>query len=173
MRTWIIHETRNISTPWITQSASAKRLAFVHRHMPSTRRTRPWRSTLKHVRPELDKCIVLRWPVPLLLLSVTGSANFDTARYGGLGLLKCAADYLLLDGIRYCGIHLNSMSSVTQTGSETDMPVIDRGNGPFIARFVSNERYVGRGFRIAFQQNPCGSRIPGAITNYEQISSNG
>lgn len=83
---------------------------------------------------------------------------FDLRVYGGAGVQRCPYDYLLLDGVRYCGARLNP--NAVQNYLDTDAPVIDRGSGPFTARFVSNERHVGRGFMISFQQNPCGSRLP-------------
>lgn len=51
---------------------------------------------------------------------------------------------------------------------DTNKCNIDRSSGPFIARFVSNEKYVGRGFQIGFQQNPCGARIPTDNPNFSQ-----
>lgn len=99
---------------------------------------------------------------------------FESKTYGGTGIQKCAMDYILLDGMRFCGARLSTMG--LSTNAETDTPVfgefvtykrllirnsnLDRSSGPFIARFVSNERFVGRGFQIGFQQNPCGSRLP-------------
>lgn len=96
-------------------------------------------------------------PMEISPHSPTGSQTFDI-RYSGAGALKCQYDYVVLDGIRYCGSRLNALA--IQSNLDTDSPIYDRGNGPFIARFVSNEKYVGRGFQIGYQQNPCGSRIP-------------
>lgn len=91
-------------------------------------------------------------PVP------NAQSPFDLRTYGGAGVQRCPYDYLLLDGVRYCGARLNP--NAVQNYLDVDAPVIDRGSGPFTARFVSNERHVGRGFLIGFQQNPCGSRLP-------------
>ncbi|KAI1299312.1 hypothetical protein HDE_03927 [Halotydeus destructor] len=82
----------------------------------------------------------------------------DSARFGLTGFARCQYDYILLDGIRFCGARLTMLGFSGQ--ADVDSPVIDRGSGPFNARFVSNERHVGRGFRFNFQQNPCGARIP-------------
>lgn len=97
-------------------------------------------------------------PMEISAHNVQGSPVFDSRLYGGAGAQKCQFDYLLLDGIRYCGAKLSSLSLAMNT--DVDGPVFDRGSGPFVARFVTNERVVGRGFMIGFQQNPCGSRLP-------------
>jgi len=89
----------------------------------------------------------------------TNAAAGGSDQYGQAGAQKCQYDYLLLDGMRFCGIRLNP--NAINENSEQDMPVIDRSNGPFSARFVTNQRWVGRGFKLNFQQNPCGTRIPG------------
>lgn len=86
---------------------------------------------------------------------------FDSKTHGGAGVMKCHFDYLILDGIRYCGARLSSLG-LTRNDAITDTPIYDGSNGPFIARFVSNGNSVGRGFQIVYQQNPCGSKIPKA-----------
>lgn len=85
--------------------------------------------------------------------------TFDSKNYAGAGAMKCQFDYLILDGIRYCGARLSSLG-LTRNDVTTDTPIYDPSNGPFIARFVSNEKSVGKGFQIVYYQNPCGSKIP-------------
>ena len=110
----------------------------------------------------------------LVPLEITESSPSDTTPINGLvppgrgaaGVRLCPYDYLLLDGVSYCGSRLMPMA-IGNPQDGLDMPVIDRGSGPFIARFVSNERHVGRGFMISYQQNPCGSRLP--TESYTQI----
>ena len=102
-------------------------------------------------------------PMEISANNLQGSPFFDSRLYGGAGANKCQFDYLVLDGIRYCGAKLSSLA--IGPNAEVDTPVLDRSSGPFIARFVSNERHVGRGFQIGYQQNPCGYRLPVEI-NY-------
>ena len=90
-------------------------------------------------------------------VSPLGQSSFDAAR-AGAGVIKCPFDFLLLDGVRYCGSHLTPLGLSGNT--DIDAPVIDKSSGPFMARFVSNEKFVGRGFSIGYQQNPCGARLP-------------
>lgn len=73
----------------------------------------------------------------------------------GTGVQKCPSDYLLLNGLRLCGYHLNS--NTAQQTATVPGPVTDTSAGPFTARFVSNDIITGRGFKLQFQQNPCGS----------------
>lgn len=61
-------------------------------------------------------------------------------------------------GDRHSGIWY--VHKLTSNAFQPSILFLDRSSGPFIARFVSNERFVGRGFQIGFQQNPCGSRLP-------------
>ena len=79
----------------------------------------------------------------------------------GTGIGRCPHDYLLISGLRLCGYHLNSNSF--QTSRNFDAPVTDNSSGPFIARFVSNDVINGRGFRISFQQNPCGAQPSSSV----------
>lgn len=46
---------------------------------------------------------------------------FESKTYGGTGIQKCSMDYLLLDGIRFCGARLSSMGF--STNAETDTPI--------------------------------------------------
>jgi len=105
-------------------------------------------------------------PMEISANNLQGTPFFDSRLYGGAGAQKCQFDYLVLDGIRYCGARLSPLSLLSNV--EIDSPVFDRSSGPFIARFVSNERYVGRGFQIGFQQNPCGSKLPVDSQFYNQ-----
>lgn len=99
--------------------------------------------------------------VPMEISSLAPNQNspFDSRLYAGAGVSKCQYDFLLLDGVRYCGAHLSPMGFISQA-EIIDQPVVDKSSGPFIARFVTNERFVGRGFSIGYQQNPCGARVP-------------
>lgn len=97
-------------------------------------------------------------PLEISAYNPSGSLIFDSIRYGGAGPGKCQFDYLTLGGVRYCGARLSSTAVLSNT--DMDTPIFDRSSGPFIARFVSNAKYVGRGFRITYHQNPCGARLP-------------
>ncbi|XP_037073199.1 uncharacterized protein LOC119094229 [Pollicipes pollicipes] len=74
----------------------------------------------------------------------------------GVGPALCTDDYLLLGADRLCGERLNDAAMTSALTDNAD--VTDRSAGPFVARFVTNERRVGRGFRLSYRQNPCTAR---------------
>ncbi|XP_053212960.1 uncharacterized protein LOC128396407 [Panonychus citri] len=95
-------------------------------------------------------------PFEIVNFGPNNSPTFDQS-VAGAGLTRCAYDYIQLNGVRFCGSRLN-IRGVDQSPNQ-DAPVIDTGAGPFIARFVSDSRNVGRGFKLSFQQNPCGIKF--------------
>lgn len=71
----------------------------------------------------------------------------------GIEIFNCNDDYIAVNSIRLCGEKLND-------GSRTDdltlnAPVSDTTNGPFIIPVRTNDAYVGRGFRIKYELEPC------------------
>ncbi|RWS20080.1 uncharacterized protein B4U80_10746 [Leptotrombidium deliense] len=99
------------------------------------------------------------------------------------GIVKCPSDYILLGGIRFCGMYLN-IDGLQRDTIVTNAPVIvrvlffndcnihtntlhlkvfyftDSTRGPFIARFVTDSHSTRRGFQLSYHQNPCGSIQP-------------
>ncbi|CAH2047217.1 unnamed protein product, partial [Iphiclides podalirius] len=86
--------------------------------------------------------------------------NYDTdglpiipPRQAGVEIFNCPSDWLLISAVRLCGERLNDGSVLQDFYSNA--PVTDIGAGPIMIWFRSDEGYVGRGFRIEYQQNPC------------------
>ncbi|XP_047025149.1 uncharacterized protein LOC124633831 isoform X1 [Helicoverpa zea] len=86
--------------------------------------------------------------------------NYDT--YGlpvippgqaGVEILNCPNDWLLITATRLCGDRLND-GSVFQDFT-VDAPITDNNAGPIVVWFHSDESYVGDGFKLMYQQNPC------------------
>lgn len=71
-----------------------------------------------------------------------------------MGIQKCPNDYLLLNNIRFCG-QLWKFNHRNQNVN-TESSIVDTSSGPFFARFVTDYHRTGRGFKLNFQQNPCG-----------------
>lgn len=72
----------------------------------------------------------------------------------GAGPHKCPADYLVLNNMRFCGHYLNE-AALYRNGIKEDSVVIDNSTGPVIARFISSESAVAKGFQLEYQMNPC------------------
>ncbi|XP_054166036.1 uncharacterized protein LOC128963546 [Oppia nitens] len=70
---------------------------------------------------------------------------------GEIGLTKCSEDYILLNGIRYCGYRLTSLGD----NKEINGQITDDGSGPFIVKFITDNKISGRGFKLNYRQNPC------------------
>ncbi|CAG5028168.1 unnamed protein product [Parnassius apollo] len=86
--------------------------------------------------------------------------NYDTdglpiipSRQAGVEIFNCPSDWLLISAIRLCDERLND-GSVLQD-FYLNAPVTDTGAGPITIWFRSDEGYVGRGFKLQYQQNPC------------------
>ncbi|XP_049872883.1 uncharacterized protein LOC126371610 [Pectinophora gossypiella] len=71
----------------------------------------------------------------------------------GVEIFNCPTDWLLIAAVRLCGERLND-GSVLQDFA-LDAPVTDVGVGPIVVWFKSDGGYVGRGFRVQYQQNNC------------------
>ncbi|XP_074602257.1 uncharacterized protein LOC141855947 [Brevipalpus obovatus] len=95
-------------------------------------------------------------PFEIVNFGPNNQPTFDQ-NAAGAGPQRCQFDYILLNGLRLCGSRMNPMA--INQNLMNDAQVTDTTSGPFIARFVSDSRSAGRGFRLSFQQNPCGSRI--------------
>ena len=85
---------------------------------------------------------------------ISGQNNQNNQQFAGAGPVKCYTDYLLLNGMRYCGSHLNE-GALYRNNIDTDVPVIDNSTGPVYARFVTSEEAVSRGFMLNYHLNPC------------------
>ncbi|XP_026319007.1 uncharacterized protein LOC113229569 [Hyposmocoma kahamanoa] len=71
----------------------------------------------------------------------------------GVETFNCPTDWLLIAAIRLCGDRLND-GSVLQDFA-LDAPVTDISAGPIVVWFRSDSGYIGRGFKIQYQQNEC------------------
>ncbi|KAI5645999.1 hypothetical protein NE865_01892 [Phthorimaea operculella] len=71
----------------------------------------------------------------------------------GVEIFNCPTDWLLVAAVRLCGERLND-GSVLQDFA-LDAPVTDIGAGPLVVWFRSDGGYVGRGFKLQYQQNSC------------------
>ena len=76
----------------------------------------------------------------------------DSSQTAHAGPYKCPSDYIMLNGIRLCGYHLNDN---LYASSSLDVPITDNSTGPIFARFVSSPETVGKGFYLNYQMNPC------------------
>ncbi|KAM3965022.1 uncharacterized protein ACR2FA_000919 [Aphomia sociella] len=71
----------------------------------------------------------------------------------GVEIFNCPSDWLLISAIRLCGDRLND-GSVLQDFS-LDASITDSNAGPIVVWFRSDGGYVGRGFKIYYQENTC------------------
>ncbi|KPI94026.1 hypothetical protein RR46_13191 [Papilio xuthus] len=74
-------------------------------------------------------------------------------RQAGVEIFNCPSDWLLISAVRLCGERLNDGSIVQDF--YLDAPVTDISAGPIVVWFRSDEGYVGRGFKLHYQQNTC------------------
>ncbi|XP_031766590.2 uncharacterized protein LOC113509880 [Galleria mellonella] len=74
----------------------------------------------------------------------------------GVEIFNCPNDWLLISAIRLCGDRLND-GSVLQDFS-LDASITDNNGGPIVVWFRSDGGYVGRGFKLHYQQNTCNDR---------------
>ncbi|XP_050348898.1 uncharacterized protein LOC126772542 [Nymphalis io] len=86
--------------------------------------------------------------------------NYDTEglpvippRQAGVEIFDCPSDWLLIAAVRLCGERLND-GSILQDFT-LNAPVTDDGAGPIVIWFRSDGIYVGRGFKLSYQQNDC------------------
>ncbi|KPJ19810.1 hypothetical protein RR48_07409 [Papilio machaon] len=86
--------------------------------------------------------------------------NYDTdglplipPRQAGVEIFNCPSDWLLISAVRLCGERLNDGSVVQDF--YLDAPVTDISAGPIVVWFRSDEGYVGRGFKLHYQQSSC------------------
>ncbi|XP_045536046.1 uncharacterized protein LOC106713534 [Papilio machaon] len=86
--------------------------------------------------------------------------NYDTdglplipPRQAGVEIFNCPSDWLLISAVRLCGERLNDGSVVHDF--YLDAPVTDVSGGPIVVWFRSDEGYVGRGFKLHYQQSSC------------------
>ncbi|KAG6450813.1 hypothetical protein O3G_MSEX006803 [Manduca sexta] len=71
----------------------------------------------------------------------------------GVEIFNCPSDWLLIAATRICGYRLND-GSVIQDFT-LNAPIIDSNAGPIVVWFRSDEGYVGRGFKLNYQQISC------------------
>ncbi|XP_073955150.1 uncharacterized protein isoform X2 [Choristoneura fumiferana] len=71
----------------------------------------------------------------------------------GVEIFNCPSDWLLIAAARLCGDRLNDGSVIQDFA--LDAPVTDNSAGPIVVWFRSDEGYVGRGFKLHYQQNVC------------------
>lgn len=84
--------------------------------------------------------------------NLAGNPTFDS-HWTGIGVTKCPQDYLLLNNIRFCGSNWKFAHRNQNVNTES---IVDTNSGPFYARFFSDFHSTGRGFKLNYQQNPCG-----------------
>ena len=74
---------------------------------------------------------------------------------GGAGPIKCPGDYLVLNSQKFCG---NVLADDSERGSSPsqNQEIVDKGSGPLIARFHTNEDdMIGAGFNLRYRLNHC------------------
>ncbi|XP_054747914.1 uncharacterized protein LOC129253520 [Anastrepha obliqua] len=71
----------------------------------------------------------------------------------GAGIFNCPDDYIAINQVRLCGERFND-GTVTDDFTQ-NAPVKDVAAGPIILPVRSDDEYVGRGFRLVYQQELC------------------
>lgn len=85
---------------------------------------------------------------------VSGQSSQSNQQYAAAGPLKCASDFILLNGIRFCGSHLND-GGLYRNNINEDAIIVDNSTGPVSMRFVTSDEAVSKGFLLDYQLNPC------------------
>ncbi|XP_055371503.1 uncharacterized protein LOC129605639 [Condylostylus longicornis] len=83
--------------------------------------------------------------------------NVDTYKNSPSFVNYCPDDFLAINGDRLCGEILSDTIASKSIYDDADNPhsITDYGTGPIILSFKSDNMYVGRGFKIHYEQNFC------------------
>lgn len=71
----------------------------------------------------------------------------------GAGIFNCPDDFIAINQVRLCGDRFND--GTENEDFNANAVVRDILAGPIILPFRTDHRNVGRGFRLAYKQEPC------------------
>lgn len=74
-------------------------------------------------------------------------------RQAGAEIYNCPDDYIAINYVRLCGEKLNDASILSDFSRNS--PITDYSGGPIMIPVRTNSNNVGRGFKLAFTQEPC------------------
>lgn len=71
----------------------------------------------------------------------------------GAGIFNCPDDFIAINQVRLCGDRFNDG---TENEDFTANAIVrDISAGPLMLPFRTDNQHVGRGFRLAYKQEPC------------------